>query len=439
MLLPVAFLSCNKDPYEIGFDLLPPSDTLNVRITDTCTVEAFSVRQDSVRTDHVAALLFGSMMDPVFGRFTASFFTQAKMAYDAADFGTNPTLDSLVLVLPYSGFYGDTLTRLNMKVYEISDEFAYDSVRYSNQVLGAYPTLLADKDFVPRLSDSIMVFHQKTAPHLRVNLTNLSNYLGNKILTAPKNVLASNTEFLKFFRGLNVSASPVANGGLMLNFSIGASNSKMVLYFHNQDDPQNDSLHFDFLINTSCARFVHADHGGYLEASQSLKQQVLNRDSAQGARQFFLQGLGGIKVKVKLPYMANFSQGNIIAINEAILRIKDMDNDTIPGAPASLFLVRQDSAGNIGQLIDESEGSGYFGGTYDNKNHTYSFRITQHLQKVIQNEYTTHFDLYLMVNTPVTNNISPRRVVLYGDSPTLAADLENRFQLKMTYTILNKE
>lgn len=439
LLLFAALLSCSKDPYEIGFDLLPPGDTLNVRSTDTCTVEAFSVLQDSVRTDRIAALLLGSMTDPVFGRITADFYTQARMSYDAVDFGTNPALDSLVLVLPYSGFYGDTLSRLNVKVFEISEEFVYDSVRFSNETLDTYPTLLADKDFVPHISDSVTVFHQKAAPHLRINLTNLTNYLGNKILTAPEAVLASNTEFLKFFRGLHVAASPVSSGGVMLNFSIGASNSKMVIYYHNEDDPKNDSLHFDFLISTSCARFVHADHGDYLEASQALKQQVLNRDSAQGARQLFLQGLGGIKVKVKLPYMPDFSQGNLIAINEGILKFKDMDNDTIPGAPASLFLVRQDSAGNIGQLVDESVGSGYFGGTYDNTDHSYSFRITKHLQRVIQDKYTDHFDLYLMVNTPVTNNISPRRVVLYGADPAYASDLENRFKLVLTYTILNKQ
>ncbi|MDP1621000.1 MAG: DUF4270 domain-containing protein [Bacteroidales bacterium] len=438
ILLILAIFSCKKDPYEIGFDLLPPSDTLNVKSTDTITVEAFSVIQDSVRTDKVFTLIMGSMMDPVFGRTTAGFYSQVRLSSEGVDFGSNPVLDSLVLMLPYNGYYGDTLSRLNVKVYEISDEFSYDSLRYSNQRLATYPTVVADQDFIPRISDSVLVYSEKLPAHLRINLSKKSNYLGQKILNAPIDALATNQDFIKFFKGVYVTASPVSNNGALLKFNINSGLSKMVVYFHDGNDPQRDSLSFDLLLNPNCARFIHIDHHGYLDAREDLKQQILNHDSARGANNLFLQGMGGVKIKLKFPYLKDFGKGKNIAINEAILQLKNLDPDTTLAPPPSLIMIRQDSAGRVGYLVDDNEGAAYFGGTYDQKKRSYFFRLTQHMQKVLLNAYTTKFDLYLMVNSPITSAASPNRVMLHGTKPLMPGDNSSHFQLKMTYTVLNQ-
>jgi hypothetical protein len=433
----LAIYACKKEPYEIGFSLLPPSDTLNVRTTDTVTVEAFSMRQDSVRTDRTAALTMGSVMDPIFGLTTAGFYAQVRLSAESVDFGTTPVLDSVVLMLFYGSHYGDSLTRQNVKVYEISQDFYYDSLHYSNQRLATYPTLLADQDFVPRFSDSVMVSKQKMAPHLRINLSKLTNYLGQKILDAPKDVLASNKVFLKFVKGIYVTASPVSSKGALMNFSIANGVSKMVVYFHNGTDPQNDSLHYNLLLSENSARFIAIDHQGYLDASQDLKRQILNNDSAQGMNKLFLQGMGGVKIKLKFPYFKDFAKGKIIAINDAILQLRDMEPNTTLAAPPVLTMIRQDSAGRIGYLVDDNEGSAYFGGTYDQKNHSYFFRMTQHMQNILQNSYSNHFDLFILVNTQVTNVATPNRVMLYGTKPQVPGENINRFQMKLTYTVLN--
>ena len=436
-LLFLAIFSCKKDPYELGFDLLPPSDTLHVVTTDTCTVEAFSMEQDSVRTDKAATLIMGSMMDPIFGMTTAGFYAHTLLSSEGTDFGSNPVLDSLVLMLAYNGYYGDTLTQQNVKVYEISENFFYDSLHFSNQRLATYPTVLADQDFVPYPSDSVSMYNVKYAPHLRINLGKQSNYLGEKILYAPKDALASNDAFIRFFKGLYVTASPVSNRGALLNFSISSGFSKMVVYFHNGDDPLDDSLHYDLPIGGTGARFIHVDHNGYLDASADLKQQILNHDSALGGNKLFLQGLGGVKVKFKFPNIKALGNGKIIAVNDAVLQLKNFETDTIYAAPSTLTLIRQDSIGRIGYLVDENEGSAYFGGTYDATNRSYFFRVTQHIQTVLQNGYSNHFDLYLMVNTPISSAVNPNRIVLNGTKPLVPGDYSNRFQLKITYTVLN--
>ncbi len=436
-LLILAIFSCKKDPYEIGYDLLPPSDTLHVLSTDTCTVEAFSERQDSVRTDKISSLIMGSMVDPVFGKSTVGFYSQLRLSSEGIDFGTNPVLDSVVLMLFYKGYYGDTLTRQNVKVYEISDNFSYDSIHFSSQHLATYPTVLADQDFVPNYSDSVTVYKEKLAPHLRINLTKQTNYLGQKILSAPTDALATNAAFIKFFKGLYVTASPVSDKGAILNFSIANGMSKMVVYFHNGNDPKDDSLNYDISLNEVCGRFIHVDHNGYIDANQDLKRQILNHDSALGINKLYLQGMGGVKIKLKFPFMKNFSKGKVVAINDAVLLLQKADADTTFAPPPILTMVRQDSIGRIGYLVDENEGTTYFGGTYDGTKHSYFFRITQHLQNVLQNSYANKFDLYIMVNTPVTSAFTPNRIILNGTSSMVPGNDNNRFHLKMTYTILN--
>ena len=421
----------------MGIDLLPPSDTLNVKTTDTCLVVAYSVKQDSVRTDKAGSLILGSIFDPIFGKTTSGFYSHVRLADDSPDFGTNPVLDSLVLMMFYNGYYGDTLTRQNIKVYEISDDLVYDSVKFSNQDIGTYPTLLADQDFVPNISDSVQVGTSKYAPHLRVNLSKLTNYLGNKILSAPASALASNSAFIKFIKGLHVASTPVNQKGALLNFSINGNVSKLVVYFHDGNDPANDSLNFDMFLNESCGRFLHLDHNGYLDASQDLKQQILNHDTARGADKLFLQGMGGVKIKVNFPNFDKIENGKVIAINDAVLELKNFETDTTYSPPPTLTLVRQDSAGRIGYVIDEGEGSSYFGGTYDAYKKTYYFRLTQHMQNILQKVYTSKFDLYIMVNSPIKSYVSPNRIVLNGTKPTVPGINSGNFQLKLTYTVLN--
>ncbi|MEI6454861.1 MAG: DUF4270 domain-containing protein [bacterium] len=433
VLLLLALFSCKKDPYELGFDLLPPSDTLNVLMTDTCTVEAYSVIQDSVRTDESSTVIMGSMLDPIYGKITAGFYSQVRLGIDAPDFGINPVLDSLVLILYYAGYYGDTTSLQSVKVYEISQDLIFDSSYWSNQRVATYSSLIGTQTFYPHPNDSVKVSGKMMAAHVRINLNKFSNYLGNKILYAPSDVLADNAAFINFFKGLHIESNPVNSGGALLNFSAGTSTTCMEIYFHNAE---SDSLSYQFLVDDKAARFTTIDHNDYLDASPDLKRQILNHDTAQGANQLFLEGLGGVKLKLRFPYMKDFGKNHLIAVNDALLMFSNKETDTTYAPPPSLTLLRQDSIGRVSFLADENEGQGYFGGIYNRSERSYYFRITQHIQKVIQHSYTNSFDLYILVNNPTTRDMPPYRVMLEGTKPTIPGSLANRFRLKLVYTRL---
>ena len=182
LLIILVLFSCKKDPYQVGLDLLPPSDTLKIKSTDTCTVIAYTERVDSIATSNCSDLSLGSIADPIFGHSTISLYTQLQPSSVSVDFGSAPSLDSLILMLYYSGYYGDTTTQQRIRVFELSDDLHIDSGYYSNRKLQVYPTMLADMSFRPRPKDSVKVNGTMYSAHLRINLGKLTNYFANKLL-----------------------------------------------------------------------------------------------------------------------------------------------------------------------------------------------------------------------------------------------------------------
>ena len=207
----------------------------------------------------------------------------------------------------------------------------------------------------------------------------------------------------------------------------------MTLYFHNQS---SDSLNYSFLLNTGCARYLHIDHNNYFDADQGLKQQVLNHDTLLGQNMLFLQGLGGTRIKFRMPYLKNFAKNSKIAINDALLLLKNPETDTTLKAPPNLILIR-DSSGYFGSVIDELEGTSYFGGMYNSAERTYYFRLTRHVQKLISGYYPINRELYIQVNDPFTSVLYTNRVMINGYNPSLPGAASSRFRLQLTYTILN--
>jgi hypothetical protein len=433
-LLTLTFLSCKKSPAELGIEILPPSDTVGIKSVDTVTVYAYSMINDSVRTDESTAGLYGAIMDPVFGKTTASFYTQLCLSNEGVKFGTNPVLDSLILVLYYDGYSGDTTTLQRIRVYEMSQDIVYDSSYFSNQSVGTYDIELADQYFAPTPHDSVTVWGKKDAPHLRINLSAKTNYLGNKLLEAPQSILNSNAEFIKFMKGLYVKCEPVDSKGAFLHFTTSAPYSKMVVYFKNESS--GDSLHYDFVINGTAARFTHFDHFGYLDASPAFRQQVINHDTNMGKDRLYLQAMAGVKIRLRLPYIRDLVKNGPIALNNAQLVFKNISNDTVYPPPATLYIYRLDSAGNFGILPDQTQSAAYFGGTYHASTRTYSFRITEYLQNLLLNDTIPNSDLYIYAGNPLKNVLETSRVILFGTQPYDPVQQQGRFQMKVVYTVL---
>jgi len=431
-LLFVAVTSCKKEPLEIGLDLVPPGDTLNIRQTDTCTVISYSTLLDSIRTDELSLMYLGSAMDPVFGKTTASLNTQFRLSSTGFSFGTNPEWDSLVVMFTYKSYQGDTNTPLTVRVYELTEDLHLDSAYFSNDIIQHNGIELASKTFIPHPTDSVTVWGDKAMPHLRINLSSLSPVLADKIIHATDDDLSTNDKFLTFFKGLYITVDPVNASGSILYFEPTGSFSKLSMYFSNEEN--GDSLRYDFPITSECAYFNHFDHNGYFNASPKFQMQVLYGDTSAGTERVYVQSMGGVRTKIILPYIKDLYKEGKVALNEAMLIFTNAEEEDSL-LPARLSFVRMDKEGKVGFLTDQLDDEYYFGGYYNKSTNEYQFRITRYLQRLLEGYYDESFDLYLLADNPVSRSISARRVILFGSDPQ-APDSNKRIRLRVTYTKL---
>lgn len=427
ILIIILVASCKEDNNNLGLDIQPPSDKLNVFSVDTSAITSYSSIVDSVKTDETSLSLLGSMVDPVFGLSTASFYTQLRLSKVAHDFGSTPYPDSLILTLDYDGYYGDTLAPMTVRVYEMSEQIFVDSMYYSHESVGTETEMLVEKTLVPDFTNNIIIGEDTLDPHLRLNLGQFSFSLAEKLLTAPSDSMDNNASFINYFYGLYVTVEPVTAGGSIIYFDLLSDLSQMTLYYHNGED---DSLSFSYVINSNCARFGHFDHD-YTLGSAEFKAQVLDGDTTLGKNVCYIQALGGVKTFIRFPNLKNYYANGKIAINEARFFLKAYEESPALEMAEALIMVRRNSDGSYDILNDQLNGDSYFGGYYDDATGGYWFRITQTVQDVLQSDSTDYgYEIYLS-----GGSINARRVLLSGSTPE--ADSLDRMRLVITYTTLN--
>lgn len=430
IIIAAAFLiSCNKEADLIGLDLLPPGDKLNVSYMDTTTIVAYSVYEDTLRTDVLSYAMIGSIYDPVFGKTSANFYTQFQLSANAPDFGTSPVCDSIVLVLPYKSLFGDTTALQTFRIYELSENLMLDSVYYSNDHVDYNQgVLLAEKTFLPRVHDSIVVdTSTKIIPQLRIPL---NTELGTRILAASAADLATNKAFVQFIKGIAIipNEENTPGNGSLVSFSLSSTYTRMKMYYHNTADTSV----YDFVIGTTaCARFSEYNHFGHVNASSDFRAQ-LSGDTTLGQQKLYIQALGGTKIKLRFPNLKKWAGDRKIAINEAQLIMSNADASSPFTSPSLLGLRVLYKDGSVNYTVDELESLGayYFDGTYNNSAKTYRFRISRYIQQLLIPE-TENSGLYLFVPGA---GITANRLILNGTNKQLTGHMK----LAITYTIVTE-
>ena len=105
--------ACDNQTSSIGLGL---TDQLGTDYCDTVTLRAYSVLEDTINTTNTSANLIGHLHDPVFGDLTASTYAQFDLSGASVNFGDHPVVDSVVLSLQLSSWYGDTTSQVGIRV-----------------------------------------------------------------------------------------------------------------------------------------------------------------------------------------------------------------------------------------------------------------------------------------------------------------------------------
>ena len=414
------FNSCKKAD-TVGLEVLPDEDHLQGEHTDTVTIIAYTVQEDSLLTSKTSFHILGTHNDPVFGLSSSSFYSQFVLESVDPDFGPNAQVDSVVLSLAYAGYYADIMKLGGMQSFsvhrlteDIGDSlYSDDELDYQKIPLGTYSGFVDTRD-------SAIINGDTLPPQMRIRL---NNNFGTELLNS-ESFMSSDTTFLDVFKGLYITPTTqniLTGMGSLIYIAPGSAYTKLTLYYHN-DTTSGD---FDFVINENTKRFNHFTHS-YSEVPDIAAQLA---DTTLGADRIYLQAMAGLKAKITFPHLNNFlASGQKIAINKAELIFPVADGTTSRlSPPAKLVLVKKGDDGKDKYLNDNVyESPDFFGGYYNSTEQEFTFNIPRHIQGLLQ-DTTTDKSIYVRVIPFASAN----RCVINGTQ-----NADKPLKLRLTYTIL---
>lgn len=443
LLVSLFILGSCENPTGVGLDV-GPDIALNSKLVDTSTVITKLQKQDTIATNFTDRSTLGYFNDPVFGETTASIALALNIPSVNFKFGTATVLDSAILVLPYTEFYGDSLNAtFQAELRQLNEVLFSDSrkIYYSNKTWLTKSALIGSKTITTNLKDSIIIQDirkgkvdsiKRVPRQLRIKLD--PDFVRNNIINVDSVNKVSNLAFNNFIKGLFVSVNKGATTGAGGLFSFDTNTTgatRLDVFYKSTVAGVTDTLVNTFNVNGSqgnAATELTWNMAGTV-VKTALESTVKNHTV------LYLKGLGGTSVKIEFPYIQKLKElGANVAINRAeLVFYVDNTNANLSYKPISrLRTFRWDIATRPQLLPDESPndprylGPGFIGGFYNTNVKSYTFNFTGYVQDLISGKMK-NYGTFIMpsdVLNPSSNlNILGRSVVGGGAGTTYKVKL----------------
>lgn len=231
---------------DIGGDLIPPIDGVNTKEMYMDVVSK-NWKDTIVKIGFTIPNVLGYVDDPLFGKTSASINIELKPEAYPFYFPVRSdsiTVDSVVLVLGYNGAWGDTITHLGLRVFELkndrpdSDYLRTDTTYASNYFLERGNELtenyLPSSIDITKLNDSIYTFNEAATNQLRIRLNkSYGSGLVSNFDTTSTGAFHSDSLFERFFKGYQIA--PQTNmGNALLRINLQDTNTKLAIYYNYQ-------------------------------------------------------------------------------------------------------------------------------------------------------------------------------------------------------------
>ena len=460
-LCAILFTSSCKESAILPANLLPQIDNVNTFGADTFSVISHNIYQDSTqtgglyKTTRVSATpgyyhALGTIAnDPVFGKTTAGFHVEVLPPFVNFQFktnytGTQRTIDSIVLSVPYKGAYGDTsgsgLQTLN--VYRSLKAFSRDSAQFETTVDSVdAQNLVASQavNFSTLLVDSPLINGVRLAPQVRFRLANwFADSLQAQVDSGTNGAAVNFSKFLAWWKGFYIAPADTNNGNTLGYFD--TYNTRMYIYYryttvNNAKDTTVDVFGFD---PNNANRFNHITR----TYTGKPPLNYLNTQAPSGDSVLFVQSEPGFGAFIRFPHLHNME--NVI-VNKAELTLTATSpftnwSDTLNyPLSARLQAVRSDS----NQVDAVLEDYAIFGSAYVDGRRVlttinglpyiqYKFKLTHSIQQIISMK-NRKFRLKIV---GVNDGYPARGRVLLGGSSSKVPLL--RPTLNIIYTKINK-
>lgn len=322
----------------------PTDNTIEVRDT-TLDVITHTYFDDSVTTNIylVGAGIdvyqgVGCISDPFFGKMTGTTYFQVVPANATSDVFNNMTIDSAVLVLPYSGFtYGDTANQTLTQTYQaffMNDTLTAGASYYAHETRSVdEASPLSDPYTVNlyHLKDSLVVNTVNQAPGLRMklNLSVLTNRLLPALDAAKNNTAAALSSFNSIFKGIcvRVADSNVTTGAypyFRLNGSTDYTSGGILVYYHSNSGTTDTLSQRYFFSGDSCGFFNNIVRSYGSAPVNDLLASTMANDSVVG-----LQDQPGPSIDIIIP--------GLKSLPSRIINTAQLELSVLPGKKDSKF------------------------------------------------------------------------------------------------------
>lgn len=294
---------------------------------------------DSIRVDNIRLqqATLGAFNEPQFGLQKSDYVSQMRLAVFAPEFGTNPVLDSAVLVLtPYFSSDSATITTVddyiypidavpakkvvtsypvtkygktkmgtktifNIKIHEVTEFLGGNSTEVRSNKNVTTGALLGSKVFngditsikITKDSDNSTIYER--TPTIRIPLD--STFFQTKIIAkggSPE--LANAASFIRYLKGIKLSV--VENDGYIFNFD---PNSVAINLYYKKDNVEGttttrEEASFPIDLGNSNTHFnqITYDRTGTPSATAGT-------DAVNGVPKIYAQGMGGPGMGLKIP------------------------------------------------------------------------------------------------------------------------------------------
>jgi len=399
----IALAGCERNTGDIGLDYVN-GNSADLGYHQSVTVVATTQPYDSMYTSQPNALLVGGYDDPVFGRIDVKSASQLLLVGLQPDFGSNATADSVFLVMPYSGYYGDSAQDLRVHVQRLVDTLALDSSYLSTQQLSGAETLV-DTILEHPTSRNGMVLVLDTAF--------FQQWIIDASVSEPEH-FELNSKFIEYLPGIIFSSDQTAQSIFGGDVTELTAPPRIRIYYSNDSlralgDSVPQYMAYELAFNSAARslNMVTADHS---QATFDMS----NQDTTAGEITTYLQALGGVVTEVKLDGLQPLRDSGYL-VNYATLTIPVREGSAITyQAPQRILGVVQ--RGNSRALIRDYMNSSDPGGDLivhgvlrDRK---YVLEITRHVQNLF-NQKDSAYPRILIVPEGLTS--SPRRAILNGN------------------------
>lgn len=389
----IFFVSCEKDPGLTG-------DAVggNLNTLDSLALTAYTIADDPKNALNEADVALGRLVDARFGESIASFYTQLRLSTTGFEPGTNPSLDSAVLVLDIEDTFGPLNNSIDFEVYRLSE--ALDAAaNYTSSV-----DLSTDANLVGGLVG--FVFDEDST--LRIPLTNT---FGNELLNLfGSTSTENNDDFLSYLNGLYVTVESSSGGDGLFDLELTSDATSLLLYF-NSDSPE-DSL-YTFNVGSQALRINKYQNDAFGSELEVQLNDLSNNDETLL--------IGGLQVSKSIVNLPDLSVLEGMVINQAKLSFFQSDYgdpiNTDYENPEFLLLTGGKTTDSIQYFLSDYSTSNptAYGGTPElidvngNATFTFSYNIPRFIQRYVNGETDISF-----LNLEVVNYNNGNRVKLGG-------------------------